>query len=262
MENKYKLINGIDKKCVTTCLPQKQYHLPGDGNECLGECPDFAKFHKNGDVVCYNEKGLKDNTDCKSIVYSSKEGFTTKECETNYSSLHSESGLIICLDKCIPEYGEYLTPFNTCVKDCIADLPGQHFINDIQNKKCICENFYFFNDSNLMECIPNSVGKKKCKYVNDIYNVSMFDSKQCIKKNTCKNNKDILSPSEDICYDKSYNDKCSSLIDKNSVHKSALSKCECLNKFYYTPEEKGVQKICLDKNGECPSEYKYFVPYF
>ena len=111
-----------------------------------------------------------------------------------------------------------------------------------------------------MECIPNSVGKKKCKYVNDIYNVSMFDSKQCIKKNTCKNNNDILSPSEDICYDKSYNDKCSSLIDKNSVYKSALSKCECLNKFYYTPEEKGVQKICLDKNGECPSEYKYFVP--
>ena len=146
--------DGIDKQCVINCPSSKKYHLPEPGSECLAECPDYAKFHKNDNVYCYNEKGLKANTDCTSIVYSSKECYTNNACGTKNTSLHAESQLTICLDKCIPEYGEYLTPYKTCVKDCKGpELQGQLFINDIQNKKCICENFYIFNTSNKMQCL-------------------------------------------------------------------------------------------------------------
>ena len=258
----YKLINGIDKKCVVSCpkeVGEKRFHLPDPGNECLEKCPDYAKFYKDNDFTCYSENDIIQKNICDFIDYSSKK--CTSSCMNKNFSKYPGSELKICLDECIPEYGEYLTPFNTCVKDCNGpELSGQHFINDIQNKKCICENFYFYKDLNLMECIPNSVGKKKCKYVHSKYNVNMFNSTECIEKEKCKNNNGILSPSEDTCYDNSYKDKCSSLIDKNSVYKSDLSKCECLYKFYKRDEEQGQQKICLDRNGECPLDYKKYVP--
>ena len=267
MGYKYKLIDGVEKKCVISC-PQgegkKSFHLPQLGSECLEKCPDFAKFHKNGDVVCYNEKGLKDYTDCQSIVYSSKECYSTNVCGNKKTSVHSESGLTVCLNECIPEYGEYLTPYNTCVKDCTGpELTGQFFINDIQNKKCICENFYYFNEDSHMKCIENSIGKKKCKYVDSQYDINMFGSKQCLGRNKCEEINGILSPSEDTCYDNSYiynNQTCSSLVDKNSYYNVNLLKCECSYKFYYKNEEQGREKICLDENGECPLEYKKYVP--
>jgi len=49
------------------------YHLPGYGSEYIQECPDYAKFHFDGDAVCYNEKELKDNhNNCNYINYDSK----------------------------------------------------------------------------------------------------------------------------------------------------------------------------------------------
>lgn len=66
----------------------------------------------------------------------------------------------ICLTKCIPKYGEYLTTFNTCVKDCKGpELKDLLFINDIQNKNCTCQNLYYFDNSNHMICL-DSLGKK------------------------------------------------------------------------------------------------------
>ena len=189
------------------------------------------------------------------LNYSLKE-CSDDNCGSKNSSNHSESGLTICLNECIPEYGEYLTPFKTCVKDCNGpELSGKLFINDIQNKKCICENFYIIKSSK-MECLPNSVGKKKCKYVDNTYNINVFNTKECI--NSCSGK--ILSPSEDTCYETSYikNDStCSELVDKNSYYTG--TKCDCKYNFYYKPEEKGNLKICLDKNGECPLEYKKYA---
>ena len=254
----YKLIDGIEKKCVKDCKDvegnNKWFHLSHRGSECIRECPDFEKFNLINDYNCSKEVNLK--TLCTHINYSTKVCSNTN-CDSEYSSKHLESGLTICLNKCIPEYGEYLTPFKTCVKDCNGpELYGQHFINDIQNKKCICENFYIINSGN-MECLSNSLGKKKCKYVNNTYSINVFGSKECI--NTCSGK--ILSPSEDTCYETSYiydDGTCSSLVDKNSYYTG--TKCDCKYKFYYKPEEQGQQKICLDRNGECPLDYKKYVP--
>jgi len=111
-----------------------------------------------------------------------------------------------------------------------------------------------------MECLPNSLFKKKCKYVNSIYNINKFGSKgskECVKSWTGG----ILSPSEDTCYDKTYiknNQTCSDLVDKNSYYTEIKS--ECSYNFYYIDEEKGRQKICLEKNEECTLEYIKIVP--
>ncbi len=102
-----------------------------------------------------------------------------------------------------------------------------------------------------MTCIANSKEKEKCKFIeNNVYNINLFGSKQCITKNDCNTKKGILSPSEDTCYILNKNNQsCSLYVDKNSYYDKTNSKCDCSYKFYYIEEEIGRQKICLDVNG-------------
>ena len=261
------IINENNKKCVKDChqenIANKIFHRDdgnGNGGECLEVCPDYAPFYKVGEYACLSETEL---TGCKYIHYDSK------ICNDNpcpgKSALHKESGKTICLSECIPKYGEYLTPFNTCVKDCKGpELKDLLFINDIQNKNCTCQNFYYFDTSggkNKMVCL-DSLGKKKCKYLeNNIYNINLFGTKECITYDKCINNiKGILSVSSDTCYDNSYKNKCS-MLHNNSEYDNTYKKCNCSYKHYYKDEEREQEHICLDANGECPYDYNKYVPF-
>jgi len=258
------IINENDKKCVKDChqenIANKIYHRDdenGNGGECLEVCPDYAPFYKEGEYACLSETELNG---CQYIHYDSKICNNTP-C-SGKSALHKESGKTICLSECIPKYGEYLTPFNTCVKDCKGpELKDLLFINDIQNKNCTCENFYYFNTSGQMICL-DSLGKKKCKYLeNNIYNINLFGTKECVTYDKCINTiNGILSISSDTCYENSYKDKCP-MLHNNSEYDNTLSKCNCSYKHYYKDEERGIEHICLDINGECPYDYNKYVPF-
>ena len=57
------------------------------------------------------------------------------------------------------------------------------------------------NETLQMQCLKNSTSETKCKNVSSIYHIKMFNSKECVK--VC-NNSNVLSVSEDICYNASH----------------------------------------------------------
>ena len=236
---KYKIIDGTNKKCYKDCPSNKPYHKIEDGSDCLIGCPDDAPFHEENSYICIPM------ADCSTeyINYDSK--ICTSSCpstklRTNYRSK------IICSEECISDYGEYLTPDNKCVVDCTSET-GKNLINDLNNKKCICKNLFYINEMTFqMECFDDAI--LNCKDTD--FKIKIYETKECIK--ICNNNR-ILSPSEDICYEKNYNCPLNShLIIKNNQRK-----CECSYKFYIDTENK---KICLDENSVCPSNYGKYIP--
>jgi hypothetical protein len=177
----------------------------------------------------------------------------------------------ICSFKCNTTYGIYETPYDTCVDDCQNDFLVQnlHLINDNQNKICICENLFYINQTNKIVCFENSINNKKCKYINDTYNVNMFGSNQCIKKEECSQVNEKLSPSKDVCYK---TDNCTKINENFENDIGNANQCKCKYKYYKRAEEETCNyagctnnlelniTICLDKNGVCPKGYEKYIP--
>ena len=116
---------------------------------------------------------------------------------------------------------------------------GEKFENDINNKRCICPNYFYIDSSLKMICIH------QCK--DDILNLKLFHgTRQCLQK--CTDGR-ILNPSEDECYEK--NTPCSEINSNTEliITKDGQKKCECKYKFYY----EGDKKICLGENAVCQS---------
>jgi hypothetical protein len=123
------------------------------------------------------------------------------------------------------------------------------------------------NETLQMQCLKNSTTETKCKNVSSIYHIKMFNSKECVK--AC-NNSNVLSVSEDICYNASHicnvsddpNDRNTHLI----IKKNGQRKCECKYKFYnktddeYTNTEYPNLTVCLDYDSLCPSGFGRFIP--
>ena len=278
-EFKYQIIDKDNKTCYSICPPEKPYHkdlnVYSHDNNCYEKCPEETPFTDIGGIICKSEK------DCegKYIDYENKNCLDYNKCPLNrkfYSHFYLDENnkddesktKVICLDKCIEKYGKYLTPNGTCVKDC-ADSTDPlinkfGLINDPKNDRCICQNLYVINDNLKMECLQNSTNHTKCKAVSGIYSIKMFNSKECVK--TC-NNSNILSSTEDICYNSSHICNLSDLPDDRNTHliakRNGQQKCECAHKFYFTddveyPEFK--KKVCLDFDGLCPKDYGKFIP--
>ena len=261
---KYKIIDKNNKTCYTICPPERPYYKNinlakyKDDNNCYKKCPDETPFIEINQFIC------KSADECAGeyIDYETKTCLPAaqNECPPSRKYKSKNGSKYMCLNNCIDKFGKYLSPFNTCVNDCVTDFPGKGFINDPKSNKCICENLFFINENLEMECLLNSKREfLKCKNISNVYSIKMYDTKECVK--TC-NISNILSVSEDICYNETH--KCSLPNDRNTyifTKKNGQRKCECLYKFYYTDDEYGgIQKICLDYDSECPSGYGKFVP--
>ena len=265
-EYKFKIIDVNNKTCYSICPPERPFHKfkYQKDNNCYKECPEETPFHEKNETECKIEEECNGDY----IDYEARECLAKdlKDCP-DYKKYKSKYGnKYICLNNCIEKYGKYLSPYDTCVNNCVNDdlVKGFGLINDPKNNECICENLYFINDALKIECIQNAKTETKCKKVGGLYSIKMFNSKECVK--TCEND-NILSATEDICYDKSHkcneddlpDDKNTKLITKENGQK----KCECLYKFYYKDDEEypGFEKkICLDEDGLCPTEYIKFIP--
>ena len=270
IDYKFKIMDNNNKTCYSFCPPGKPYYKFNheEDNNCYEACPEETPFTEINKLECKSEE----ECDGDFIDYENKKCLPDdqKKCPTNkkYMSKYKIGTVIkyICLDNCIEKYGKYLSPYETCVNNCESDdLVSEYgLINDPKDLKCICRHLYIINDALKMECLQNSTSETKCKNLSSIYSIKMFNSKECVK--TC-NNSNILSASEDICYDKSHicnfndlpDDKNTHLITKNNGQR----KCECSFKFYYKEDEeyKGFQKkVCLDYDGLCPTGYEKFIP--
>ena len=240
----YKIEEGTNKTCYENCPSEKPYH--NSNNECLDICPEETPFHEIGEYECKREMQCSGNY----IDYDSKTCLsnTQTKCPASkkITTIINGDTKYLCSNKCISKYGGYATPYNTCVKNCETES-NKYLKNDEANKKCICKNLYFIDEETfIMTCFDTS--ETDCK--NTEFTIKMNGSNQCLK--ICNNNK-ILSPSEDVCYEESYQcPKNTKLIMKNDEEK----KCDCIYKYYYN----GNQKICLNENDVCPEGYQKYIP--
>ena len=262
---KYKYIDENNKKrCTNVCpSPNKKFHKIDNGSDCLKKCPDDAPFYEFGKVICKNENDIG----CNYINYKTGECMQNNKCNNDQNkSKIKDLDKYICSTECNSKYGIYETPYKSCVNDCQNDeVKNKNLIYDNQNKKCICKNLFYKDKANNNEivCFNNGYNNTKCKYLHGTYNVNMYGTNECIEKDDCKARNGILSPSNDICYERSkYN--CE-YIDKNSTLKFD-DYCMCKYKHY---KRKDIGKcdfstcnidqldmtICLDENGVCPLGY-------
>jgi hypothetical protein len=262
---KYKLVyeenDKIIKKCYENCPPEYKYHFDLNDNpsynDCYKACPEEKKapYHLQGETICRKLSELTSGF----LLYDIKEWTDSMiRCPNNYT-LYSQTEdaveLIICLKECNFKYYDepndeyylygYLTPYNTCVRDCTSSplSAGKNMINDELNKKCICENLFYIEEANFqITCYPNTI--TECKdTTNPQSPIPLHGSKQCLK--TCADDR-ILTPSEDDCYEKGT--PCSSmesysytkLITKSDGQKNVNV---CLNIIMTEPKKFAFQKI-------------------
>ena len=270
----FKIVEKNNKTCYSFCPPEKPYYKydHSEDNNCYKECPEETPFTEMNKFECKSE----DECDGTFIDYESKTCLSESQekCPAykKYMSKYKYGTIgvkYICLNSCIEKYGKYLSPYGTCVSNCETDdlVKDEGLINDPKNDKCICKHLYIINETLQMQCLKNSTSEMKCKNVSSIYHIKMFNSKECVK--VC-NNSNILSVSEDICYNSSHQCGVSDLPNDRNTHlitkANGQRKCACSYKFYNKTDEeyRNTQypnlTICLDYDSLCPSGYGRFVP--
>ena len=269
----FKIVEKNNKTCYSFCPPERPYYKfdHSEDNNCYRECPEETPFTEMNKFECKSE----DECDGSYIDYENKKCLSTSQTKCpvykKYMSRYVINSKVkfICLNSCIEKYGKYLSPYGTCVSNCETDylVSGEGLTYDPKFDRCICKHLYIINETLQMQCLKNSTSEMKCKNVTSIYPIKMFNSKECVK--VC-NNSNILSVSEDICYNASHicgvsdypNDRNTHLITKTNGQR----KCECSYKFYNKTDEEYISAllpnltICLDYDSLCPSGFGRFVP--
>ena len=237
---RYEIGNKIE--CYTVC-PNGKYYIDDsyDSDEklkCLDECPS-GFYHEKNKYKCVKPE------DCpkKTADYAAKT--CVSECNTNYRTEIKDSEELIatiCLRNCNDKY-KYITPDNQCVENCDNSL---YLVND-NSGKCLCQNLYYYDDSNIMICInPLAEACNDATNNDSPYKIKKYGSNECLKK--CNG---VLSVTETDCYDIPH--VCSEENSQLITLSNGQKKCECKNKYRF---ENGIKK-CLGPNNVCLNEEKY-----
>ena len=266
-------LNGFpQKKCYENCPVEKKYHFADSSaeyttdNNCYEECPEESPYHDRGNTEC---KKQSEFTVSGYILYDIKEfvpSTSISSCPLEYNLYSKVGSITICLkDQCQYAYDGknyfYQTPYNTCVDACSTTdstslAYDKNLINDVENKKCICENLYYRDETtHQIVCYSGSTGKT-CKSMESTYPypLPLNGTNQCLKM--CSEDR-ILNPSENVCYEK--NTPCSSIASHTKlIIKNEQKKCECAFKYYY--DNDGVTKKCLGENEICPRTRSFYIP--
>ena len=230
-ENKYYISNGklncfsADKTCEDI-----HYPLESNSNECFLSQEDcITKGNKFFNNMCYisscpsnsNDDDNDGNCLCSYNYYFNSDTDLyeclgqTESCESKgylYKDLNGNE-CFNSLDDCV-EKGKKI--FN---KQCYTECPSNTKIKDDDNTKCICENYFFYNENDdTYDCFDNSIND--CMEANDEYKYSNTEVKECFKtKNDClqkyENDKctyyEECDPSEDFIFNNiCYKDGCPS----------------------------------------------------
>ena len=260
-------INRTDySDCVSKCDDtNKFYEMDKYGRKsCLSKCPDYAPYYisKNDQDQDINENILclencPENTykevnsnECVKLEKCSS-GFVdyeNKKCvygckSSQYRSKIDNSDITVCLNKCILEFGQFLSIGNQCVKECNS---GSGLVPNYVDKTCICKNLFIIKEDGNTECLDQS--ETKCP---EDYKYRVANSNQCVK-----NCFGVLSTNSDLCYS-SYNN-CSHIPNTYIVSEDGNLRCDCQYNYYYIKDselDSNKRKICLGENDECPSPY-------
>ena len=246
---KYDINNKIE--CYSVCPSDKYYidinkyvdYSGPHSKQCLIDCPSEFYFHEINSNKCLKPE------DCplKFADYDSRN--CVSECKKNYiSEIKDSDGNLkatICLSSCNEKYGKYLTPDKKCVSDCTT---YSSLLKNDNSFKCICQNLYYYDDSNIMTCI--NIDINNCQSNTNEYKISKAESNECLK-----NCKGILSVNEDICYDNNFVCSQDNINTELITKSNGQKKCECKYKYYY---ENGM-KTCYGESDDC-SPGKLYIP--
>ena len=250
-------------ECVSSCTDSnKFYELDKYGRKsCLSKCPDYAPYYVAKDDqdtdITQNIKCLEncpENTykevnsyECVNMEKCSSKiaDYENKKCVYGCTSAQywsMKGDIKVCLNKCIKEFGSFLTG-SQCVDKCDST---KGLVANFVDQTCICKSLYVVNDKGETTCSDPS--ETKCSGENK-YRVA--NSNQCVK-----NCFGVLSTNNDLCYS-SYNN-CSQIPNTYIVSEGGNLRCDCQYNYYYIQDnelESKKRKICLGENDECPTPY-------
>ena len=258
-----------NNECVDKCDGEnKFYELDENGRKsCLSKCPEGAPYFYKGndqdsDIKCLEK--CKENTykevnsnqcveleKCSSKIVDYEEKKCVYGCKsTQYwnESVFETGGdkIRICLNKCIHEFGSYLSIGNECVKKCPEGL----VVNYVDNT-CVCPKLFVNAGADGYKCLESSQCGKDSGYTDFKYRLA--NSNECTK--SCFG---VLSTNSDLCYS-SYNN-CSHIPNTYIVSEGGNIRCDCQFNYYYIIDvelDGKRRKICLGENDECPVPYTY-----
>ena len=257
-----------NNECVDKCDGEnKFYELDENGRKsCLSKCPEGAPYFyiENGqdsDIKCLEK--CKENTykevnsnqcveieKCSSNIVDYEEKKCVYGCKStqywNETEFETGKKTKICLNKCIHEFGSYLSIGNECVKKCPEGL----VVNYVDNT-CVCPKLFVNAGTDGYKCLESSQCGKESGYTDFKYRLA--NSNECTK--SCFG---VLSTNRDLCYS-SYNN-CSHIPNTYIVSEGGNIRCDCQYNYYYIKDveiDGERRKICLGENDECPVPYTY-----
>ena len=257
-----------NNECVDTCEGEnKFYELDENGRKsCLSKCPESAPYFykensQESDIKCLEK--CKENTykevnsnqcveleKCSSKIVDYEEKKCVYGCKStqywNETEFVAGQKTKICLNKCIHEFGSYLSIGNECVKKCPEGL----VVNYVDNT-CVCPKLFVNAGTNGYKCLDSSQCGKDLKFPDHKYRLT--NSNECTE--SCFG---VLSTNRDLCYS-SYNN-CSHIPNTYIVSEGGNIRCDCQYNYYYIKDEEidgERRKICLGENDECPVPYTY-----
>ena len=219
---------SVNNECISKCTSGSLYFINTTTNiQCYTQCPDNY-YHYENKYECVNK--------CNEYIYYEK-SLCIDGCLTD-QNIYNDGEKKYCIDNCknFNSTKLYNSQKGTCVSECDS---SNYFILNETISTCICQNLYYFDEDNIMQCINPKINN--CSE-NKIYNITIENTKKCTK--TCNN----------ILVDGNCKDECPS--NTKLVTIDGIKTCVCKYNYYINEYNK---KICLNQNDNCPIKYPYLI---
>ena len=168
-----KKINIFNDLCINSCIYYGfEYEYK---NICYYECP-------NNTYTLYNNNKNKNN------INNSKECFD--QIPQGYYLDINEKKYKQCYKYCESCYGEGNETYNNCIQ-CIGNFSFYNNSENVINCYPICNNYYYFNESNAYHCTETLECPEK-------YNKLILEKKKCIDR--CEKDEIYLYEYNKSCY--------------------------------------------------------------
>ena len=246
--------DSVGKKiCSKTCPEIAIYYTPIEGEnsekkniKCLKEC-------ENNDIhYPESDKCIAPST-CETKFIKIKNKECVEKCSKN-NKIFTNGDISYCADNCtslaLPtkitnvNNDLYLTTDDRCVQQCDQDTENEG------EGKCECKLlFYFDTQTQQKKCL--SISYQKCEDFEE-YPISVSGENECVKY--CDG---TLSSNGLKCYRTEYN--CDENKEKLTILTNGDKKCDCIEKYYYSYERGIKEKICLNKNENCPQSMSLLI---
>jgi hypothetical protein len=218
--------------CSDTCMDESNIKVDLVDNKCVETCPNGRFVYKNTSI-CYGDCPHNsypifcDENECDDSI---RECFD--ETPENYYFDNSSQNYKKCYESCKYCYGEGNESNQNC-KECKSDLIFYNNLLNISNCYEICNDYYYFDESNEFHCSESCPEEYKL----------IIENKKCIAD--CKNDDIYIFEYNNICYPQCPN-------GTYILEDEGDNKCYEYHKDgYYLDLDKQLFKKCFETCSKC-----------